>query len=554
METKQLGDQVKSGPLPAEGEVAENSGADGPLVAPAVPPAGKADAATETELKLLADPQQLADFANAPIVTRYANNRGVVRHLIATYFDTSGLALRDAGFVVRVRRSGRQFTMTVKSDAVIGANMLSRGEWEKLLPDDQIDRDWLMSLLPQKLAQALADQPLLPVFTTQVRRHVRLLTLPTGTVEMAIDRGHVVAGDQSAEISEIELELKQGNAAMLFQMARELSQTGTLRPSTDAKSTRGYELFLRSPPDVRKPPKPAFAANERLDDVFSMMLRATLHHLLDNQAAAEDGRHVEGVHQLRVALRRLRAALTLMRGIAPSPLLESLRADAKWLASAMGNARNLDVLITQTLPEIEKACFEVKGFAGLHQICEARRADAYDTVRTTLRDARTGRFLIELGLWIEQRGWRADVSSEVLSVLVAPARDFAETVLTRRHRKIVKRGRKFEKMPPHERHELRLALKKLRYSVDFFLPVFGNGKKIARYTQLLAAIQDRLGHYNDGVTTAHLMTEIRPQMEAPDEYVAMGAVLGWSAAERHHVEDGLAQVWTDFRSARLPWK
>lgn len=507
---------------------------------------------TEIELKLLANPQRLGDLAQSPAVTLHSKGRGAVHQLVATYYDTPDLALRKAGYVMRVRRSGSRFVMTLKTDQPIGSNMLRRGEWETPVPGAEPDRQWLLSRLPAEIRKTLEPMALEPIFTTQVRRETHLLTLPSGLVELALDHGQIVSDSRTDDISEVELELKEGNAALLFQIAHELNATVPLHPCTDTKAARGFRLFQQRSPEIRKAPRLSLAPETPLDDALAEILRAALFHFLDNQSAAADGRDPEGVHQLRVSLRRLLAALGLIRHFAPSVAVDGLRADAKWLVSAMGDARNWDVFTTETLPGIEKACGSIEGFAALRTASESLRKSAYEKARAAFHNPRTGQFAINLGLWIEQRGWRADVSTQALGGLAAPAAHFGKQILERRHDKALKRGRGLSRLSVDERHQLRLALKKLRYTSDFFLHLVSNSKRAARYGRRLAALQDVFGYYNDAMTTIRLMEEIRKHDLPRETHAAIGAVMGWAASSLHHMDFQLQSAWKAFTKKEVP--
>src|SRR5690606_15701698 len=134
--------------------------------------------------------------------------------------------------------------------------------------------------------------------------------------------------------------------------------------------------------------------------------RSILAHLYAALPAAEDGRGSEGVHQTRVALRRLRSLFGLMRTAIGTPAMEAFRDEAGRIADALGGARDTDVFLGETIPTVETALPDLDGFAALRRVAEARRAGHYDDVRRLLDDRRTSRFLLELGVWIEQRGWR----------------------------------------------------------------------------------------------------------------------------------------------------
>ncbi len=509
----------------------------------------------ELELKLQTDPQCLRSLAEAPVVEAVARNRGTVRKLEAAYYDTPDKALEKAGYVLRVRRDGRRHVMTLKTAKTLAPDTLARGEWEVEVDDLRPDIARLSGDVPEKFLAAAGKADLVPQYTTSVRRRTRLLDLPHATIELAADEGVVAAGGRSEPISEIELELKQGDVTTLYELAVALSDFGRLDPSPRSKAARGIDLARGTAPAFCKASRPAFDAGITLDEAIAAMLRAALQHLLDNKAAAVDGSHPEGVHQARVALRRLRSILKIISSSAPSPAIERFRERAKRLADSMNDARNWDVFLTETLPPIEQGCPDVTGFADLRAAAELKRAKGYETVREAFSNAQSARFQLELALWIEQRGWRASVDADGLAELVAPARLFAEEVLARLHRKVLKRGRHFARLDAEERHKVRLAMKKLRYAADFFVPLLGGGKKVARYTNLLRRFQDLLGRYNDMATTAGLLAALEAKAPMSPAFAqSCGAVLGWQRRDLVGTEADLIAAWRNFKKAGRIWK
>jgi inorganic triphosphatase YgiF len=269
--------------------------------------------AGEIELKLLVDADRMAHFGAAPVIAANARNKGSHKRLKSIYYDTPERALRRAGLSLRVRQSGTRFVQTVKSDVV--DDPLRRGEWEASVPSLAPDLALAMPFIPEKLRGQLDTQPLEAVFTADIHRHTRIVDLPSGTVEVAFDRGDLTAGGRSMPVSEIELELKSGGASAIYEIALRLAEHGTVRPSIRSKSARGFDLAADQPPSARRPRKLGLDPSVALDEAFAAILRSCFLHLLQSLPAAEDGRNSEGVHQLRVSLRRLRSALDLMRSV-----------------------------------------------------------------------------------------------------------------------------------------------------------------------------------------------------------------------------------------------
>jgi inorganic triphosphatase YgiF len=526
--------------------------ADGAIAAPDADPAPNgsgnvAPAATEIELKLLVDADRLADFGKCAVIAANARNKGSRKHLKAVYYDTPKRTLQRNGLTLRVRRSGARFTQTVKAE--LGNDPLRRGEWEARVPSIAPDLALALPFIPEKLRADLERHPLEAVFSTDIHRHQRIVDLPSGTVEVAFDHGWLKSGDRSMPVSEIELELKQGHPSAIYELALRLAEHGPARLSIRGKSARGFDLAAGTPPAAARPRKLRLDPSLSLDETFAVILRTCLRHLLQSLPAAEDGRDAEGVHQLRVALRRLRSVLDLMRSVVPVSKLDLLRSEAKWLGQNLSAARDLDVFQQQTLRTVAQGCPEVMGFDALDAAVERRRSACYDEVRLALADRRTTSFLIGLGGWIEARGWRGDVAPEHLGQLAEPAVNFARRILSTQHAKVLKRGRRFKSRSTDELHRLRLSVKKLRYVADFLLPLYGQRKPARRFSGKLADLQQELGIYNDMATTASLLAEIGAEPSAS----AAAAIAGWQAHAMVGVAPRLRSAWSDFVKAKLPW-
>jgi triphosphatase len=507
----------------------------------------------EAQLRLSAEPGELAKLIAAAASVGQARNKGTVRLLKSVYYDTPSCALFRRGIVLRVRQSGKRFTQAVRLLAEAPGNPLGRREWEtavaSLLPDYQA----LMPLMSMGLQEVLARDPLRPLFSIELRRHVRVFALPSGTVEAAFDQGNIIAGEMEAPIGDLGLRLEQGNAAALYELALPLSDRAAVRPSLAGKAQRGYDLVLQSVPTVHAQRQPLPSGDVSLDDALAAILQSALDHLVANQAAAADGRDAEGIHQLRIALRRLRCAFALLRPLARPATLDQLRADARWLLAGLGTARNWDVFLGQVLTEVAQGCGTIEGFDRLRDLAEKFRENGYVAARALLADRRAGRFQLALGAWIVRRGWRFDVAEDQQAALAEPAISFASRMLAKQHARVLKRGRHFKRLPLEARHDLRLAVKKLRYTADFFLPLFDGTGTAKRYARRLSQLQERLGRYNDVGTTRHLLTELAVDALPAAGRQALGAVLGWQACRLLGVESEVRSAWRGFRDAALPW-
>ncbi|MFS3134864.1 CHAD domain-containing protein [Gluconacetobacter sacchari] len=276
-------------------------------------------------------------------------------------------------------------------------------------------------------------------------------------------------------------------------------------------------------------------------------------HLTANLPVAIDGRNVEGVHQVRVALRRFRALVALLRRDYPCATLDEAAARARRLARAVGDARDWDVFLLETLPGLSPLGRMGVNVAGmLLPLAAARRDAAYDGVRQILggEDARWVLRLVnrlaEGELWDEAR------SPAGLKALEEPAGAFAVRHLARLHRKVLRKGRGFTLLTPPQRHEVRLALKRLRYAAEFFVTLHAPGHAGRRYLHRLAAMQAALGMDSDVLTTRLLLERFGDAADGEIRYV-LGAVTGFLCCRQDATHENAHRRWRKFRRTAVFW-
>lgn len=504
----------------------------------------------EIELKLAASPESLEKLRGADLIERHARNQGVTRRLDAVYYDTPDRLLDRNGLALRVRRSGKRHVQTLKRSG--SGDPLARDEWEVALPDGALD----LALLPlaeigEPLA-SLSPGQLAPVFATRIRRRVRRLDYAGALIEIAFDDGTIEAGETSLPVSEVELELKEGEAAALYELGLAMLDIAPLQLATQSKSARGYGLAFSRPPRAVKAKPVGIPGQDNADAAIAAILGNTYRQLLGNLAPVAAGSGPEGVHQMRVSLRRLRSALSVLKREVAAPAFEPIGQEAKRLGHVLGPARNWDVFITQTVPDIEAAGLDDAGLAVLRQAAGPFQAASHAAIADRLANPQTSRFLLSFGALIERRGWRSGLPSEAMAVLAEPASDFAGRVLARTHRQALKRGRGFGRLQPEARHELRLALKKLRYTAEFFLPLH-DGAAARKYLARLSRLQDALGLANDAATTQHLLADLRGGKAGAELHFAAGAAHGWQSRQTIEANRQLKKRWRRFEAASPFW-
>jgi len=479
-------------------------------------------------LRLAMSGETLRAVAGDPLVAATAAGPAEIVRLCTRHFDTPQGELAARGFTLRVHQEDGRFSQIL---AVAGE------EWHGVLASERPD---LALLPPEALADALerpeAPAELAVTFEMEFVRERRHLLLPAGTVvELDLDQGAMRTGGDVRGIAEARLELEEGSPAGLFAFARRLHESHPFRLCHATKAERGDALVRAVEPGPRKAGGVALTADLELDEALRRIAAACAAQLGANEACAEEG-DPGGIHQMRVASRRLRAALALFRNHHPPEWREDLQADLRWFAGELAAAREWHVFLSETLPPVERALPGDAGLARLRQRAEEALAASCGRAREALAHPRYTRLLLDLGEWLatppEAAGGR-------------PVGAHAQHALAERHHRVRRRGRRIRKLPPPKLHRLRIAVKRLRYAVEFFEGLYPP-KRMRRLLALLRELQDTLGHLQDVATTAPLLDSLAdPGLER-----ACGTVLGWQAAARRRTRRKLLTAWREFK--RLP--
>lgn len=510
----------------------------------------------EAELRLTGEPDVLkAAFAALPVGK---GSKERTKDLESRYFDTADQALRAAGLAFRVRSDGNGHRQTLKAGDDAKAAVIRRGEWETALDDDQPKPEALPKAAHQRLPKVALEGGLEPAFTTRMRRKMREVSTsgeegPPARIEAAMDLGSIETKSGTLPIAELELELLDGPPDALYRLALDLQNAGPLHLETRSKSGRAYDRLANRPPDWQRATTPALYPANSVDDAMAAILESCFDQWLANQAAAIDGRDPEGVHQMRVALRRLRSALSVFRKLIPPDQLTWLQTEAKRTIGALGDARDWDVFQAELLAPVLASRPGDPGLEALRNRARARARSSYRRARTFLQSSDYTRFVLSFGQWLEQCGWREQQDFEAAAKRARPIVSFAKQLLNKRRKRVVVKGENFAELSVEQRHELRIALKKLRYAVEFFKPVF-DAKAVKPFLLGVKQLQEDLGHLNDVAVAETLLADVIARPGKHDVRTAAGLVIGWHARGVALVEPKLREDWKAFRAEPAFWK
>jgi len=289
----------------------------------------------EIELKLEISPADLEKIA----LSSFLGQPAATLELHSVYFDTGDCQLFDNGFTLRIRRSGTKSIQTVKATGS-NASLFARSEWETPAKTNTPVFDYNSPLLNRF---GPIERDLVVQFEVVTNRRIWNMTEGAASIEVAADSGTVIAGDRQAPFHEIELELKGGEPRQLFALARKIDAIVPVKIGVQSKSERGYRLLsaMRSAAKAETIDlEPRLNAGES----FRMIALSCFRQFRLNETLLLQRGNAASLHQARVALRRLRSALSLFK-----PLLDEnarrFSDELRWLANTFGEARNLDVLL-----------------------------------------------------------------------------------------------------------------------------------------------------------------------------------------------------------------
>ena len=306
-----------------------------------------------------------------------------------------------------------------------------------------------------------------------------------------------------------------------------------------------------------------FPRDATAEDAFRLTLMQCKWHIAANVPSVAQARDVEGLHQLRVGFRRLRVALSSFGGEFRTPSLEMLQSRAKKISARLAPARDLDVFLGELFEPAAVANGSADAFAVLRSRARVARRRAWDDAVSCVASPVFVGFMMELSDALDKRGWREGRHGRAHATKGIHAFDTAATALAERildHRlaKVRRRARHLERLSDAERHCLRIRLKKLRYTAEFFAPLY-DAKAVGRFVRRLSAMQDILGTLQDVVvarTTLERLVEIDDglsDVSQADLSFAAGMVYGWHLENAAHSWRKAVKRWKRFAKAERFW-
>lgn len=407
--------------------------------------------------------------------------------------DTPDQAITRSVHALRLRYDGPAVYLTLKgppSDP--GGERHQREEWQEVISEEvAADRARWPEVIREHVSSLAGQQALQPIIEVHNRRRAWVVRRDEQVVaELALDQGEIRAGSGVQALRELELELKgDGTDADLDVLAKRLRQALPLVPEPQTKLQRGLTL-------LHDGGKVAMSARAPLAEAGRTILREHWNKLRANEPGVREGDH-EAVHDMRVATRRLRAMLEVLGGTAyDRKETDALRKGLKRLAASLGAVRDAEVWIEAVDGyAVRLQLDEREGFEPLLRSLHDRRDRARDALLIELDQKRTHKLYERLEGFVKTAG--AGMRPVAAEPDLGPlrVRDVAGSVLWARLEEVQSFDRVMPQAPVEILHELRIACKHLRYTLELFGDALEPDGKALR-SELIRA-QDHLGVLHD---------------------------------------------------------
>jgi CHAD domain-containing protein len=482
-------------------------------------------------------------LATLPTLAVGANGQGTItalaatpRRLLDSYLDTNDWRLARAGFVLRVRRRGRYGEVTLKDTRPADKSGLRRRlEVTETLPPGGVAALKPTGPVGFRLRAIAGNRAVDEVL--RVRTHRRPFALRVGGVdaaEVALDDTMIVVGggQRPMQLRRVEVEVRREWFQALEPIVSQLRDTCGLQPATLSKFEAGLLAVGESIPGAPELGPTAVSESSTMGELAYAVLRRQLAVVLQKEPGTRLGEDPEDLHDMRVATRRLRAALDLFAEVLPVRA-QSYRAELGWLGSVLGAVRDLDVQL-EGLAEMTSATSRWSAdalhvgdhdpLADLSALLERDRERARVDLLAALDSVRWERLAAGMATMLRQGPARRSLAARLPAAIGAPA------LVVARHDGVTKAARRARKTHlVADFHRLRIRCKRLRYALEFSSEVYDG--QTAKFVRVLVGLQDQLGLMQDAEVASTRLAELATgEAHLPPATVfVMGAV-----AERHH--------------------
>ena len=360
---------------------------------------------------------------------------------------------------------------------------------------------------------------------------------------MMIDTGEIIVGDQRAPICELELELERGSILDLLELARQLAADLPLWPEDISKAERGFRLHLGHALTPTRPEESGIAADDPPVTAFTNLALSCVQQWQANATGATSSDDPEFLHQLRVALRRLRSLITVFAPALPSGFVSEWNERLAENAGRLGEARDLDVLVDELLTPITDEINADPSLPTLIEIGMNSRAKSRLSALQHVDPAIQGQLLISF--------MSALYTLPIVANGEGSIESFAPLRLERLQSKVSRSLEAAASCAPEPLHALRIALKLFRYGIEFFAPLMPR-KAVMRYLKAIIRTQNALGFIND-VDVANSTLDAWAGTDS-ELRVASAFVRGWHGPRYARLARRSVRELNKLLRVKAPWQ
>jgi triphosphatase len=475
---------------------------------------------------------------------------GPARRLHDIYFDSADWRIGRAGLVLRLRHQGKATVATMKDLAEATDGLRSRIEIEERLEETALPNvgGGPVTSRVRALLGAAALNPVLEVRTRRRPFFVERDGVRLG--EVTLDETAITSATlrRPLRLTRVEVEIADPDPSAFEGFVRALREECGLQPASLSKFEAGLLAAGLSIPGPTELPDLEVGPDATLGELAFAALRDDTNEIRRREAGTRLGEDPEELHKMRVATRRLRAALTLFADALPVRAAQ-LEGEVGWLARELGHVRDLDVQLAQlTTWRAETRGADEEGLAELAATLEQAHDVARRELLAALDSRRYARLLAGLSQMLAAPPPRRLRSARTPCAVGLPELLAARQEMVSRAAKRARRSG-----VPSDFHRLRIRCKRLRYALDFASRSYGNLAR--RYTRQLADLQDELGKMQDAVVAAE---RLRAAALSGTGELSLGAVFaigGIAERYRHEAEGLLAHLAEDSKVVNgAQWK
>ncbi len=504
---------------------------------------------TETELKLrCTDPSVWENIMISKSLSEIAvPGSEHIENLDAHYFDTPSYCLQKAKLAYRVRREGEKWIATVKGGGSSAGGLHERREWNVVVSDCEpnigVFHDTAVGM---QLAQVVGSEILSPIVITRFERRKLDVIMPDGSqIEVAADQGEIIAGESTAPILEVELELKSGQPASLLRLGAILAREYSLLPDPDSKFYRGLILagLVDRSSETVNPLLQINKKNVANQEFRTILIQLIAQVLLAQQNFIANPALPEHIHELRVCLRRLRSILEFAEPLFMCDQYKSYQAELRKVGQMLAGIREMDVAYASWQEVVDNWPSSSKSNE-LGKLLFKRRQWEEKNIYQMFKNGYTTPLLLDLWATL------ITVNSEELIGGNITVREYAIRNLSIWLMVALKQGKTIDWTIAEDVHKLRLTIKKIKYIAEVMKSLF---YEVDPLILRLHTLQNGLGLVQDVDSTNKLLQLLITKRSSKILHLESGMLMGWQRREEVFIKSKIDKYWKKFHRIAERW-